>query len=100
MVEYYKMVGKDVVPCRNDEEFVEAMANRWQIRTDIGDMMVSTVFLGLDHRFIPDGPPVVFETMVFPECQEMVRYCTFDDAVEGHKVMVEKVTKGLSLRRS
>lgn len=27
--------------------------------------VVSTVFLGLDHQF-GDGPPLLFETMVFP----------------------------------
>lgn len=27
---------------------------------------VSTVFLGLDHNFYDDGPPILFETMTFP----------------------------------
>jgi hypothetical protein len=27
---------------------------------------VSTVWLGLDHQFSPGGPPLIFETMVFP----------------------------------
>src|SRR5215510_3852956 len=31
----------------------------------IGDAKVSTVFLGLDHNFDPDGPPVLWETMIF-----------------------------------
>jgi len=31
----------------------------------IGDSKVSTVFLGLDHNFEPDGPPILWETMVF-----------------------------------
>lgn len=26
---------------------------------------VSTVWLGLDHNFMPDGPPLIFETMIF-----------------------------------
>ena len=26
---------------------------------------VSTVFLGIDHRWIGDGPPILYETMVF-----------------------------------
>ena len=28
--------------------------------------VVSTVFLGLDHQFFCDGPPLLFETLVFP----------------------------------
>lgn len=31
---------------------------------NVGDLMVSTVFLGLDHNF-GDGPPILWETMVF-----------------------------------
>ena len=31
----------------------------------VGDLKVSTVFLGLDHNFSPKGPPVLWETMVF-----------------------------------
>ena len=27
--------------------------------------MVSTVFLGLDHNFLGNGPPLIYETMVF-----------------------------------
>lgn len=54
---------------------------------------VSTVFLGLDHGF--GGPPIVFETMVFTDGKggDMERYSTYDEAMAGHKVMVEKVRK-------
>jgi hypothetical protein len=36
-------------------------------RTDIAnrDIRVSTVFLGLNHRYDPEGPALRFETMVF-----------------------------------
>lgn len=33
--------------------------------TSIGAYWVSTVWLGLDHQLWPDGPPLIFETMVF-----------------------------------
>ncbi len=33
--------------------------------TDLEDGRVSTVFLGLNHRFGDEGEPLVFETMVF-----------------------------------
>lgn len=53
---------------------------------------VSTVFLGLDHRFGAPGPPLVFETMVFggPFDQDMNRYATWADAEAGHARMVDK----------
>lgn len=67
---------------------------------------VSTVWLGLNHRFGALGPPLIFETMVFPppyaaattkeerlkswEDLDMDRYSTEQEAKEGHKRMVEK----------
>lgn len=53
---------------------------------------VSTVFLGLDHRFGP-GAPLTFETMVFGGSldQEQERYSTWDEAEAGHAAMVERV---------
>ncbi len=33
--------------------------------TRVGPYYVSTVFLGLDHNFRPQGPPILFETMVW-----------------------------------
>lgn len=55
---------------------------------------VSTVFLGLDHSF-NGGPPVLWETMVFgPETGSMDldggRYTSYDAAVTGHAVFVER----------
>jgi len=31
----------------------------------IGDYWISTVFLGLDHNYAEEGPPILWETMVF-----------------------------------
>ncbi len=39
-------------------------ADRIVAKSDVGDVSVSTVFLGLDHSF-GDGPPMLFETMIF-----------------------------------
>jgi len=55
---------------------------------------VSTVFLGLDHQY-GDGPPLLFETMIFavPEKDESIykndeyceRYSTWEAAEQGHE---------------
>lgn len=52
---------------------------------------VSTVWLGLNHRFDP-GPPLIFETMVFQdgESVDMERYSTEALALAGHERMVTK----------
>lgn len=57
---------------------------------------VSTVWLGLNHQF-GDGPPLIFETMVFDSSENMSeldcdRYSTEIEALAGHQVMVKKWT--------
>ena len=59
--------------------------------------VVSTVWLGLDHQF-GDGPPLIFETMVFPSNEDFGdldsrRYSTEQEAVAGHATMVAKWSK-------
>lgn len=63
--------------------------------TQVGSYRISTVFLGIDHNFFGEGPPLLFETMVF--CRgsgrdlEMDRYATWDQAVLGHERMVKEI---------
>jgi hypothetical protein len=51
---------------------------------------VSTVFLGLDHNFSNEGPPILFETMIFGgSCNEnQWRWRTWDEAKAGHEFAV------------
>ena len=70
------------------------MMNRIVSNDKIGGATVSTVFLGLDHRFgIKTGDAILFETMVFGGDLdgEQERYCTWDDAEKGHQFMCEKI---------
>lgn len=48
---------------------------------------VSTVWLGINHNWSDDGPPLIFETMIFggPLDQEQWRYATEADAERGHE---------------
>jgi hypothetical protein len=67
----------------------------------IGDRpdCISTVFLGRDHSF-GDGPPMVFETMLFTDDDRndfTWRYSTWDEAVAGHRAVVEAVRNGTEL---
>lgn len=68
------------------------------------DTEVSTVFLGLDHRFGGDEGelPVVFETMVFSGNPDLngyqERYCTYDEAVKGHKTIVHFIKNNIPLQ--
>lgn len=61
-------------------------------RTCIGDVEISTVFLGLDHGY-GSGPPMLYETMIFggehDSYQE--RCSTKEQAQAMHKRAVERV---------
>jgi hypothetical protein len=57
---------------------------------------VSTVYLGADHGY-GDGPPVLWETMVFCEGehdQDFERATSRKDALETHRRFVEKYIGG------
>lgn len=72
-----------------------ASADRHVASTFTEAYWVSTVFLGTDHRFGGDGPPLLFETGVFPKdsmiALEMTRYASWDDALTGHKAALRRV---------
>ena len=76
----------------------------WRVaRSQVADVEISTVFLGLDYNFTYQGPPMLFETMVFkrPGVGDVVheytrRYPTWDEAEAGH---AEVVTEVLAARR-
>lgn len=67
-----------------------SLRDEWRPRRRVPRVAVSTVFLGLDHRFFGEGPPILYETMIFggPNDGEQRRYATRDEALAGHKRMV------------
>jgi hypothetical protein len=85
------------VPCEDLRTWARWMetADRVVAKTTVREGLdVSTVFLGLDHRFGP-GTPLLFETMVFRDGDggDEERYATWDEAVAGHQRLVELVTQ-------
>src|SRR5215467_9018796 len=85
--------GHILVPATAQEwarfmESDERIVAQEEIAPGIG---ISTICLGLNHRMFGDGPPLVFETMVFREGEpaEYLRWTTWDEAMEGHRLMAE-----------
>jgi hypothetical protein len=84
------------VPCGDLQawsEWFENISNRLVGYTEVTtDCYVSTVFLGMNHRFMSNGPPILFETMIFggPLDSETWRYVSWDDAEAGHAAAVRK----------
>jgi hypothetical protein len=91
MSRYYDRSGKPMTMTDWAEKFDDFDYRRVALtRLEGGE--VSTVWLGLNHRF-GDGTPLIFETMVFggKMDQECNRYSNEQDAIRGHQEMVNKV---------
>lgn len=63
----------------------------------IGEVRVSTVFLGMDHNHWLEGPPILFETMIFGGDHDdyQKRYETWGRAEAGHAYALELVKMNL-----
>ncbi len=61
--------------------------------------LLSTVFLGLDHNFDREGPPLIFETMLFYRVPGQdwlcVRYATEKEAKENHDKLAREYRSGI-----
>ena len=63
ILRFYKLTGREIAECPPDEWICAPMPHIGD--TTIGNVRVSTIFLGLDHNVFGDRPPELFETMVF-----------------------------------
>jgi hypothetical protein len=90
--------GHEPIPCLSLREWGRWIGENDRLVAWTGnpDKHVSTVFLGLDHRYFGDGPPLVFESMAFirdgdrRKDIDQDRYGSWAAAEAGHKRMVEK----------
>ncbi|MCK5017867.1 MAG: hypothetical protein KAS32_12460 [Candidatus Peribacteraceae bacterium] len=93
MILYYNKEGK---PIEDTLEWVKLFEDKDYCRVQldtVGKYRISTVWLGLDHRMIGEGDPLIFETMVFSDDDdggEMERYSTLQSAIAGHHRMLDK----------
>jgi hypothetical protein len=68
----------------------------------VGGVWVSTTFLGLDCGYLDEGPPIVFETMLWVESPEADgvldalewRYATWEEAESGHAHVLAWIRAG------
>ena len=87
---YYDIDGHPIGVARAEELLGDIDARRVAL-TEVGERTVSTVHLVLDHSFTDDGPPVLFETMAFPECAICVRTPTKEAALAMHDQVVAEL---------
>ena len=90
-MQYYKLEETKVTPCSLPEwtEYFKKLDRILWYSSEKG-IQVSTVFLGIDHNFDSNGPPLLFESMVFGVNPEVCnRYSTYDLALTGHKALCQ-----------
>ena len=92
--DYYILFGQEIIPC---DVFTWM---RWHQITDhvicrdrIGDVLVSTIFFGLNRRSDPNSPQLIFETMVFGGAFGEYRECyeTYSEAEAGHQRVISMI---------
>jgi hypothetical protein len=92
MLEKYDMYGMPISLGRWIQlfEFSDRHVGDTYIKREDKHYRVSTIWLGLDHNFTGEGPPIIFETMVFtPDGEEgQYRYPNLESARLGHKAIV------------
>ena len=89
---FYKLEGRTPIACTAEELGVWMQDTDRTVALDtVGDMTVSTVFLGVDHEWKDDAPPLLFETLIFRHdkgTDGARRYATWDEAERGHRNVV------------
>jgi uncharacterized protein (DUF1684 family) len=119
VIDYYDRQGRPMTTEQWCERLADESYKRIAETTLFDGTWISTVWLGLDHGF-GDGPPLIFETMVFPKLgppvtiteliadpragdhwieQEGHRYPTEAAALAGHDQIVAKITEALERLR-
>lgn len=108
-LEHYILVDRKVVPgidLMTWAAWFDQFENR-RVAEDEGEdgqgpWRLSSVFLGLDHSFSDNGPPIVFETMLFrtnkdaDDDLDCWRFATWDETSSFHRRKVAEL-KGIRL---
>lgn len=102
MSDKYYLDGKTPVPCDDLMEWARKfdVENRQVAADEIGGAYISTMFLGIDHRFrfgeeSKNLPPLLFETMIFDGAEDgyQERCSTWEEAEVQHARAVELVKR-------
>lgn len=93
----YTLDGHEPVPAYDTLEWAKWFeTNDMTVgKTTVNGILVSTVFLALDHNF-SGGTPILFESILFAgdEQSDMLqRYHTWEEAEEGHWRLVAALCK-------
>ena len=89
---YYDFNGDKIGQQEWSDLYID-IKNRTIDYTKVGRYRISTVWLGLNYNYVPEGKPLIFETMVFDLKDRdtdvgCYRYSTKEEAAWGHQLAV------------
>lgn len=105
MIMYYDMDGLPIEG--SDLEKIEIWSNLLKnnniAKTSIGNLIVSTVYLGIGHSILVYKPPIehkplIFESAIidkYDDTRVVTRYSSITDALLGHTNIVNRIKKGI-----
>lgn len=101
----YILDGHTPVQCEDIESWARWFdtADTHVAQDEVKGFRISTVFLAIDHNFTSDGPPLLFETMVFAGSdrtgEDQWRCSAWDEAVAQHEKAVATVRSQVARAR-
>lgn len=100
MMEYYNKKWEPITHVERSELMNDHDYKRIDRTDDMEWIIVSTVWLWLNHNFSWEWDPLIFETMIMWQHKalnwEMDRYSTLEEAKAWHKKMCEYAKKVLA----
>ncbi len=97
---FYKLSKKKPIPCSMNEWaiFMTSASNRIIEQNQIGPLLISTIFTGIDHSF-GHGEKKLFETTVLGlnnDIQLRWHFSTYNQAIREHRRLTLLIeTKGI-----
>lgn len=91
-VDWYRLKSDGTVSrCGTSEEGAVAFnEDRCMARTEFTNgVVISSIFLGLDHSYSSIGPLVLFETMVFNKTEDQYRFTGWEEMLVKHRELVD-----------
>lgn len=87
----------EVLKATDDWDKVVEVSDRFLFRTRLGDVIVSTVFMGINLN-ITDRP-MVFESQAYTDVEgkereweiDIAEYATYEEAARGHRLMIKRI---------
>jgi hypothetical protein len=83
------------IPCDLEQWSNWFETDRRVAQSRVGNVLISTVFLGIDHRWTGDGKPLLFETLIFNGLRDgYLRRCsTWEEAEHQHQDALKLVSQ-------